>query len=159
MSVNTVSIAGNLTRDPEVRVTSGGLSVMQFGVAVNERRKDSQTGEWEDYASFIDCTLFGKRAQALEPYLRKGDKVAVQGRLRQDRWQAQDGTNRSKVGVIVDELDFMSRRDRADSAVYSPSNGGYGQNTNQPPRERQTGGYAASQPPATPSLYDEDIPF
>ena len=63
MSINRVCISGNLTRDPEIRSTAGGTSVMGFGVAVNERRKSAQTGEWEDYPNFVDCTLFGRRAE------------------------------------------------------------------------------------------------
>ena len=71
MSINRVSISGNLTRDAELRSTAGGTSVLQFSVAVNERRKNSQTGEWEDYPNYIDCTLFGKRAEALQQRLSK----------------------------------------------------------------------------------------
>ena len=59
MSINRVIISGNLTRDPELRSTAGGLPVLGFGVAVNDRRKNQQTGEWEDYPNFIDCTMFG----------------------------------------------------------------------------------------------------
>lgn len=79
MSINRVCISGNLTRDPEIRSTAGGTSVMGFGVAVNERRKNAQTGEWEDYPNFIDCTLFGRRAEALERYLSKGSKGLHRG--------------------------------------------------------------------------------
>ena len=65
MSINRVIISGNLTRDPELRSTAGGTSVLGFGVAVNDRRKNQQTGEWEDYPNFIDCTMFGARADAV----------------------------------------------------------------------------------------------
>ena len=61
MSINRVIISGNLTRDPELRSTASGLPVLGFGVAVNDRRKNQQTGEWEDYPNFIDCTMFGDR--------------------------------------------------------------------------------------------------
>ena len=88
MSINRVCISGNLTRDPEIRSTAGGTSVMGFGVAVNERRKNAQTGEWEDYPNFIDCTLFGRRAEALERYLSKGSKVAIEGKLRWSQWES-----------------------------------------------------------------------
>ena len=86
MSINRVCISGNLTRDPEIRSTAGGTSVMGFGVAVNERRRNAQTGEWEDYPNFVDCTLFGRRAEALERYLSKGSKVAIEGKLRWSQW-------------------------------------------------------------------------
>ena len=101
MSINRVCISGNLTRDPEIRSTAGGTSVMGFGVAVNERRRNAQTGEWEDYPNFVDCTLFGKRAEALERYLSKGSKVAIEGKLRWSQWES-DGQRRSKLEVVVD---------------------------------------------------------
>ena len=69
MSINRVIISGNLTRDPELRSTASGLPVLGFGVAVNARRKNQQTGEWEDYPNFIDCTMFGARAESLSRYL------------------------------------------------------------------------------------------
>ena len=110
MSINHASVSGNLTRDAELRATQGGLQVLSFAVAVNERRKNQQTGEWEDCPSFIDCTMFGERAAKLSDWLRKGTKVAVSGRLRQRSWEAQDGSKRSKVEVVVDDLDVMSQR-------------------------------------------------
>ena len=106
MSINRVSISGNLTRDAEMRSTAGGTSVLQFSVAVNERRKNSQTGEWEDYPNFIDCTLFGKRADALKQRLSKGAKVAVDGKLRWSQWE-RDGQKRSRIDVIVEEIELM----------------------------------------------------
>ena len=102
MSINRVIISGNLTRDPELRSTAGGTSVLGFGVAVNDRRKNQQTGEWEDYPNFIDCTMFGARADALNKYLSKGTKVTIEGKLRWSQWE-RDGQKRSKIEVIVDE--------------------------------------------------------
>ena len=110
MSINKVFISGNLTRSPELRATSGGTSVLDFGVAVNERRKNPQSGEWEDHANFVDCAMFGKRAEAVEKFLSKGQKVAIEGKLRYSSWE-KDGQKRSKLSVIVDEIEFMSRRD------------------------------------------------
>lgn len=111
MAINKVTITGNLTRDPELRQTQGGTSVLAIGVAVNDRRKNQQTGEWEDYPNYIDCTIFGNRATGVAPHLQKGMKVAIEGKLNQSRWQAEDGTNRSKIGIIVDEIEFMAKRD------------------------------------------------
>lgn len=111
MSINKATITGNLTRDPELRQTQGGTSILSIGVAVNDRRKNQQTGEWEDYPNFIDCTIFGNRATGVAPYLEKGMKVAIEGKLNQSRWQADDGTNRSKIEIIVDEIEFMAKRD------------------------------------------------
>lgn len=109
MSINRVTITGNLTRDPEVKQTGGGMSVMKIGVAVNDRRKNPQTQEWEDVPNFIDCTMFGDRAAKVAQYLNKGSKVAISGRLRQETWETQDGQKRSRVGVVIDDLEFMSR--------------------------------------------------
>lgn len=111
MAINKATITGNITRDPELRQTQGGTSVLTIGVAVNDRRKNQQTGEWEDYPNFIDCTIFGNRATGVAPHLQKGMKVAIEGKLNQSRWQAEDGTNRSKIGIIVDEIEFMAKRD------------------------------------------------
>ena len=108
MSINRVNISGNLTRDPELRMTSGGTQVLSFGVAVNDRRRNPQSGEWEDYPNFVDCTMFGARAEAVSRYLSKGSKVAIEGKLRYSSWE-RDGQRRSKLEVIVDEIEFMSR--------------------------------------------------
>lgn len=110
MSINRVVISGNLTRDPELRSTPGGMAVLGIGVAVNDRRKNQQTGEWEDYPNFIDCTMFGSRAEAITQYLQKGTKVAIEGKLRYRSWENQQGEKRSKVEVVVDEIEFMSPR-------------------------------------------------
>ncbi len=109
MAINRVTLSGNLTRDAEARQTAGGSAVVSFGIAVNDRRKNAHTGEWEDVPNFFDCTMFGRRAEAVQRYLHKGLKVAIEGKLRYSSWKAQDGGNRSKVEVIVDELEFMSR--------------------------------------------------
>ena len=150
MSINRVNISGNLTRDPELRATQGGMQVLGFGVAVNDRRKNPSTGQWEDYPNFVDCTMFGNRAESLGRILRKGMKVAIEGKLRYSSWE-RDGQRRSKLEVIVDEIEFMSSRG---------GQGGYDQ-----------GGYAPAAPapaarPAAPvatppavDVYDEDIPF
>lgn len=112
MSLNTVSISGNMCRDPELRETVNGSHILNFTVAVNDRRKGND-GEWEDYASFIDCKMFGKRAQAVAKYLSKGTKVCCEGKIVQDRWTDRDsGNNRSKVFVIVNEIEFMSRSEQ-----------------------------------------------
>lgn len=110
MSINRVSISGNLTRDPELRVTPSGMQVLGFGVAVNDRRKNNQTGEWEDYPNFVDCTIFGNRGESMGRILHKGMKVAVEGKLRYSAWEDKNGGGRrSKIEVIVDEIELMSQ--------------------------------------------------
>lgn len=108
MSINSVCISGFLTRDPDLRHTSGGTAVLGIGVAVNDRRKNPQTGEWEDVPNFVDCTIFGARAESVARFLSKGSKVAIEGKLRYSSWE-KDGQKRSKLEVVVDEIEFMSR--------------------------------------------------
>lgn len=146
MSINRVIISGNLTRDPELRSTASGLPVLGFGVAVNDRRKNQQTGEWEDYPNFIDCTMFGARADSLSRFLSKGTKVAIEGKLRWSQWE-RDGQKRSKIEVIVDELEFMSSRN--DSGAPAPA----------APAPQSAPVQSAPEIDITSSVYDEDIPF
>ena len=162
MSINRVLISGNLTRDPELRQTGGGTQVLSFGVAVNDRRRNPQTGEWEDYPNFIDCTMFGARAEALSRYLSKGTKVAIEGKLRWSQWE-RDGQKRSKIEVIVDELEFMTSRNdgsgqrqyaAAQANQYAPAQNQYG--SAQPQYSQPN---PASSIDASSSVYDEDIPF
>lgn len=147
MSINRVVITGNLTREPELRQTAGGLPVLGFGVAVNDRRRNQQTGEWEDYPNFIDCTMFGARAQSVANFLHKGSKVAIEGKLRWSQWE-RDGQKRSKIEVIVDEIEFLSPRDGGNAG-----NGGY----NSAPQMQAAQSQPA--PAVNASVYDEDIPF
>ena len=152
MSINRVIISGNLTRDPDLRSTASGMAVLSLGVAVNDRRRNQQTGEWEDYPNFVDCTMFGTRAESLARFLSKGTKVTIEGKLRWSQWE-RDGQKRSKLEVVVDDLEFMSSRNGGQQGGYN--NGGYGTRSYPP----------AAPAPAAPvietssSVYDEDIPF
>ena len=106
MSINKVVLTGNLTRDAELQYTQSGMAISAIGLAVNERAKNSATGEWEDYANFINCKMFGKRAESLDPYLKKGQKVAVDGKLHYSSWE-KDGQKRNKIEVIVNDLELL----------------------------------------------------
>ena len=147
MSINRVNISGNLTRDSELRATAGGVQVLRFGVAVNDRRRNPESGEWEDYPNFVECVMFGARAEAVGRYLLKGTKVAIEGKLRYSSWE-KDGQRRSKLEVIVDEVEFMSRAQQSDAGGYAPA-----------PAPQQ--GPAPTPAPVSPvvDVYDEDIPF
>ena len=157
MAINRVNISGNLTRDPELRSTASGTSVLWFCVAVNDRRKNPQTGEWEDYPNFVECTMFGTRAEAVSRYLSKGSKVAIEGKLRYSSWE-KDGQRRSKLEVVVDEIEFMSRDEQRTGPNYGPE-----------PTQQSLGGpfnkpYPAPVTPPPPrvqpaDIYDEEIPF
>lgn len=113
MSINRVAVSGHLTRDPELRATTGGTQVLSFGIAVNDRRKNPQSGEWEDYPNFVDCTMFGTRAEKIHRFLTKGCKVAIEGKLRYSSWE-RDGQRRSKLEIIVEEIEFLSRQQAAE---------------------------------------------
>lgn len=160
MSINRVNISGNLTRDPELRSTAGGTQVLTFGVAVNDRRRNPQSGEWEDVPNYIDCVVFGNRAEPLSRFLSKGMKVAIEGKLRWSSWE-RDGQKRSKIEVIVDEVEFLSQRNGGQQGGgYQQNNGGNYQNYSAPAAARAP---EPSRPPVqTPpsaDIYDEDIPF
>lgn len=109
MAINSVNISGNVTRDPELRRTASGVAVLSFSVAVNNRRKNGQTGEWVDDPCFVDCVMFGNRADSLSNHISKGTKVCVLGKLRQNTWTTNDGQKRSKLDVVVDEVEFMNK--------------------------------------------------
>ena len=114
MSINRVMISGKLTRDPELRSTTNGQAILTFGVAVNDRRRNQATGEWEDYPNYVNCVMFGNRASSLQRYLTKGTKVAVEGKLRYSSWE-KDGAKRSKLEVIVDNVDLAPRANESQS--------------------------------------------
>lgn len=135
MNINAVSISGYLTRDAEKRATTAGSTVVNFGIAVNDRVLNKDTGEWEDRPNFFECVIFGNYADAIEPYLRKGLHVAIKGKLRYSQWE-KDGAKRSKVEIVVEQLDLMSSS----------------QKTQQEPAQVP---YSAPQP----VVYDEEIPF
>lgn len=177
MAINRVCISGNLTRDPELRQTAGGSQVLDVGVAVNDRRKNQQTGQWEDVPNFVDCVVFGNRAEALAAILHKGDKVAIDGRLRYSSWEAKDGTRRSKLEVIAEEVELMQRPRQAVQQPVMTANVPRGQGAAVP--AYATTAYAAQPAYAAPAPaqqayqpplgqapapvaadpYDADIPF
>lgn len=105
-SYNKVIVVGNLTRDLELRFTPQGTAVAEFGIAINETWK--KDGQKQEYVSFFDCTLFGKSAEGLADYLKKGRKILVDGKLRQDRWEDEKtGQKRSKIKILVDRVTFL----------------------------------------------------
>ena len=109
MSINRVMLSGNITRDPEVRMTASGTPVLAFGLAVNDRRRNPQTGEWEDCPNFIECTMFGTRAESVSKHMAKCDKIAVDGKLRFSQWE-KEGQRRTKLEVIVEDIELMYHR-------------------------------------------------
>jgi single-strand DNA-binding protein len=114
-----VILVGNLTRDPEVRYTAGGMAVCEFGIAVNSREKKDQ--QWQDRVDYFDVKCFGNQGEAVGNHLHRGSPAGVDGRLRQERWDAQDGSKRSKVVVIADSVQFLPSGDRSGSGSAARS--------------------------------------
>ena len=110
MSINSVCLSGNLGRDPELRTTAAGGNLLTFSIAVNDRVKDSSTGEWKDYTNWVDVVVFGNRAESLSRILTKGMKVTINGKIRYSSWE-KDGQTRSKIEVIANDVDIMQRRE------------------------------------------------
>ena len=142
--INHVTLVGRLTRDAELKYTNSGQAVSKIGIAINQRRR--RDDQWVDEAHFFDCVVWGRTAEALNPYLVKGKQVGIEGQLRQDRWE-QDGRSRSRVEIFVNNLQLLGGRNdgaapRDDSpAVGRPS----------PPR--------AGAPVPAADDFDDDIPF
>ena len=105
--INRVILVGRLTRDAELKYTSGGSPVAKFGVAVNRRRKVGD--QWEEEANFFDVVVWGRVAEALNQYLVKGKQVGIEGELRQDRWE-QDGQKRSRVEIVASNIMLLGGR-------------------------------------------------
>lgn len=107
-SVNQVIIMGNLTRDPELRQTPSGQSVVSFSLALNRSYKD-QSGEWQEATDYIDVSAWGPLAERVAQYMTKGRRALVQGRLQSRSWE-QDGQKRSKVDVLASDVTFLDGR-------------------------------------------------
>ena len=139
--MNSVTLIGRLTRDSELKYSSGGAAIASLSIAVNSKKK--QGDRWVDEVDYFDCTLFGKQAESLNQYLNKGKQIGITGRLKQNRWE-KDGQNYSKVVVIVSQIDLLGGTER-----QSPQ-GGYPQQRQSPQGPESFEG---------DSFDDEQIPF
>ena len=115
-SFNRVILMGNITRDIELRHTPSGTSVVELGLAVNDRRK-GPTGEWVDETTFVDVTLWGRTAEVASEYLSKGSPVMIEGRLKLDQWE-QEGQKRSKLRVIGERMQLIGTRGERSGGSY-----------------------------------------
>ncbi len=109
-NINRVVLLGNLTKDPELRAGTSGVSVCRLRVASNTRRKNTDTGEWDDKPNFFDVTVFGPSGEACATYLEKGRPVAVDGRLEWHEWETAEGQRRQAVEIVADAVQFLSQR-------------------------------------------------
>ncbi len=142
--INVVMLVGRLTRDAELKYTQSGFAISKFSLAVNRRRK--QGDQWVDEAHFFDLSLLGRRAEALNQYLTKGTQVAIQGELRQNRWE-QDGQSRSRVEITVNDIELLG------GGRGGASGGGKSQGT-----QGNTGSYS-NDANITEDNFEDDIPF
>jgi single-strand DNA-binding protein len=126
MADNSITIVGNLTRDPEIRYTSSGQANARLGIAVSRRWQNRQTNEWEERTSFFNVVAWGDMAENISDTLGKGNRVIVNGRLEQRSWETDQGEKRSVVEVIADEIGPSLRWATA-SVTRSERRGGGGQ--------------------------------
>ena len=145
-SFNKVILLGNLTRDPETRVTANGNTICKLGLAVS-RVYSTREGERKEETTFVDIDAFGKQAEVITKYMRKGRPIMVEGRLKLDQWETNEGQKRSKLGVVLENFQFVGGRD--DNAGGG-SSGRYEQSS--PPQN------SAPSAPSDDTL-DEDVPF
>lgn len=150
---NKVLLMGNLTRDVELKHTPSNMAVANIGLAVNDRWKDKDSGEWQERANFIDCEAWGRTAEILHQYLSKGRPVFVEGRLKLDQWQDKDGSNRSKLKVVIEGFQFIDSKGGGGGGGGEYQGGeGRGGYTNAP------AGAASSAGKHEP-ISEDDIPF
>jgi single-strand DNA-binding protein len=167
--LNHVVLIGRLTRDAELKYTSGGQAVCKFSIALNRRRKNGD--QWEDEANFFDIVLWGRQGEALNQYLLKGKMVGIEGELRQDRWQ-QDGQNRSRVEIVANNLQLLGGGPGVPGAGGSGGgasggayhSGGYsgpqaGQSAYGQPAQAGYGSGGQETPPASDDGFADDVPF
>jgi single-strand DNA-binding protein len=160
-NLNKVMLIGRLTRDPEVRMFSNGGKVAKFGFAVNNRRKNQQSGQWEDEPVFLEVEAFnrgefGKQADLVEQYLHKGRQVFIEGHLKFEQWTSQEGQKRSALKVVVDNLQFLDSKQEGGGAPRSSAP----RRSDEPP-PADYGPPDAGEPmsPPPPGPEEKDIPF
>lgn len=153
MAINSVSLSGNLARDPEIK-TSGSTIVCTFCIVVDDNVKNRSTGEWERVPNFFDVAVFGKYGDAVAQRLHKGAKVFVDGKLHYSTWQAQDGSKRSRVSVYADTVETASQPNAQNGVqgAYSTQNAQTYQQSYNAPSAQATASrtYTQAQPSVPP---------
>ena len=148
-SFNKVILAGNLTRDPELRYTPKGTAIARLGIACNRKWK-SETGELKEEVTFVDVDAFGKQAETIGQYLKKGRPILIEGRLKLDQWEdKQSGQKKSKLGVVLESFQFLDSGGRSDG------------NASEAPRSRSSAAPAPAPEAADaePPPEHDDVPF
>ena len=150
--INRVILVGRLTRDAELSYTNSGMALTRLGIAVNRRIK--QGDQWVDEANFFDATLWGKRGESLNQYLSRGQQIAIEGELRQERWE-KDGVKNSKVTINVSEIQLLGSR----NSDRSSSSGRCGNYQSQPSQPTQFSNKMPFISDNREMKFDDDIPF
>ena len=154
-SFNKVILVGNITRDPELRYTQSGTAIAKLSLAVN-RSWRTETGETREEVTFVDVDAFGKQAETIGQYLRKGRPILVEGRLKMDQWEdKQTGQKRSRLGVVLEVFRFLDSAQGRDSGGAPPPSAPPAQSyRSAPPAASGNPGAAAVPPPE-----EDDVPF
>jgi len=148
---NKVILMGNLTRDPEVRYTSGGTAIAKLGMAIN-RTWTNKEGQKQEETTFVDVDAFGRQAEVIGQYLKKGRPVMIEGRLKLDQWDdKQTGAKRSKLGVVLEGFQFLDSR--------GEGGGGGGEYSGGSSAPSSGGGGASAQGGGGNFTEDDDVPF
>jgi len=150
---NKVILAGNLTRDPELRYTPKGMAIAKLGLAIN-RNWTSESGERKEEVTFVDVDAFGKQAETIGQYLKKGRPILIEGRLRLDQWDdKQTGQKRSRLGIVLESFQFLDSGNRGE--------GGGGEFSRRAPAAAAAPAAPAAEAPEAPSAApeDDDVPF
>ena len=153
-NLNRVFLMGNLTRDPELRYTPSGTPICEFGLAVN-RRYQTRDGEQRDETCFLDVSMWGKRGVVISEYFQKGRPIFIEGRLKYDSWEGQDGKRKSRLTVVAENFEFVGGR-RDDGGGGGAPQGGGPARRNQSPTPRDD---AAPPPDENFDVADDEIPF
>ena len=155
MNINRVVLTGNLTKDPVVRTNPGtGLSVCKLRLAVNTRRKNNASGDWEDKANYFNITVFGRQAESCGQYLRKGRPVAIDGRLEWSEFEV-EGQKRQSVDIIAENVQFLGSREDAGNANGNGFSSGVRATESDIPADTSDFDTA----PVAAGVSDDDIPF
>jgi single-strand DNA-binding protein len=157
--INKVVLVGRLTRDAEQSYTPSGFALLKFGIAVNRNRK--QGDQWVEEVSFFDVTVFGRQGEAIANYMTKGKQVAVEGQLRQDRWDAQDGSKRSKVTIDANNIQLLGGREGGSQGGGNNDSGSNWNNAGPsgPPAQQAPQSAPRPQQGPPPTNFEDDIPF
>lgn len=154
MSLNKVTLSGNLGSDAELRYTKGGAPAVSFSLAVNERVQKGD-GEWGDYTNWVDCCMFGKRAESLAPWLQKGAKISLLGHIRTHSYE-RDGQRIKRWEVRVDDVELMQYKREAQQPAQQYASADAAAPTLAPTTPQPQPIAAA---PTMPGLYDADVPL